>query len=405
MFLEHFREAVLWRGALWAGARRLGGTICIFLFALSCARDLDAQNFPAGSCVGCEIARARISVVGKPEDSVLLGVTAKPLILTDGRILTMPDDRSGVMVFDRAGNLSARTSRRGEGPGEFSRVIDFTRGPGDSLYVLQRGRFDVLTSRASYVRSVPVPDVTVGGSFKVLANGSLVFFSSSGNTQDFIHVMSRDGKTVRSFGRGRLPAGGCSGITCRARLFTQARSPDEFYAVSPFDYQIELWSALGSLRRTFTISSGWLVSARGGSASGGKPPPRITGISLGDNGVLFVAGEVANEHWVPPASDGFALVGGRVVSVNRGGSVSGSGLTAGLTVVDSAPIFDSRGFTTMVDAIDAATGRVLATASYQGEVLYVLSGGLAFSRSRDSDGVVSLTIWSLSLKRPPGAGR
>jgi hypothetical protein len=43
---------------------------------------------------------------------------------------------------------------------------------------------------------------------------------------------------------------------------------------------------------------------------------------------------------------------------------------------------------------------VLASASYEGEVLALFGAGYAYSRHQDDSGVITVKIWRLEVRRP-----
>ena len=54
-------------------------------------------------------------------------------------------------------------------------------------------------------------------------------------------------------------------------------------------------------------------------------------------------------------------------------------------------------YTSFVDVIDFATGRVMAHASFDREVLAIMPGGFAYSMGKTNDGVQSIVIWRMAL--------
>jgi hypothetical protein len=294
-------------------------------------------------------------------------------------------DESRLLLFDRAGKLLESGGRKGQGPGELSHPGPVAIGSGDSVFVYQRGGIDVFGPDLRYARNFAVKDVSVA-LLAVLTIGDLVFFSPSRPGQPFLHTVSRQGTRISSFGVPSLPLNAQDSCTgCRVRLIAQASAPDEFFAISPNEYRIERWSSKGNLRQQFPVTALWFPPGRVPSAPYGiRPNPSITGISRGDDGVLWIRGAVANERWKAP--------------------VTVTGYVGGVRVVSPAPASgdtpDVSGYTTVIDAIDSATGRLLATVRYDGELVHLLPSGHAYANGEDANGFATLKIWKLELRRP-----
>jgi hypothetical protein len=174
-------------------------------------------------------------------------------------------------------------------------------------------------------------------------------------------------------------------------MLSNAAAPNEFYAISPQRYQIELWSAGGQLKRSMLVASQWL-GAQAASGSLAPPAPAITSLAFDSlNNVIWVSGTIANTTWRPPAAgtDAVIVVGGRAVVGTRGAS-SGSGSVGGLTVTTT----EAQGghFDTLLDAIDANTGRVLASVRLREQIVYFLPDGYLFTWHENPDGVLSIVV-------------
>jgi hypothetical protein len=167
----------------------------------------------------------------------------------------------------------------------------------------------------------------------------------------------------------------------------QSSLPGEFIAVAPNEFVVEVWNTEGVLRRLFAVNSSWMPKGRGGApVSGAPPPPTITGVSLAADGLLWSSGYHVNEKWrLEPIAGARNLGPGRVIPISPNRAV---------------PTDMYAGFTTVVDAIDFESGTVLASASYEGEVLALFGAGYAYSRHQDDSGVITVKIWRLEVRRP-----
>jgi hypothetical protein len=291
-------------------------------------------------------------------------------------------DGSRLLLVDKTGQLIRSGGRKGEGPGEFSRSSPHAVGPGDSVFVAKRGAVDVFAPNLTYVRTFKLEGPSIA-LFTVLRNGQIAFTSPSKPGEDFLHSMSRTGTDLQSFGSiavGVKPNEVCTG--CRFRLIAQAPAAAEFYAVPTNEYRIERWSTLGSLLHRVTVVSSWFPrGAIAPAPTGTVPNPSITGIAQGPDGVLWVRGTVANANWKPPVQEPRGKVGGLTV------------------VAPSTSQTDVTGLTTVIDAVDPSSGKVVATIRFDGELVSLLPRGYLYSRGEDANGFVTEKLWRLELRR------
>ncbi|MGH7500929.1 MAG: hypothetical protein ACREL7_04150 [Longimicrobiales bacterium] len=76
-----------------------------------------------------------------------------------GRFLTSTIMFDRIAVFDTTGVLRRTIGRRGDGPGEFSRVMTPVPGPGDTLYAHDpvSRRLTVISPEFKVVREITIP--------------------------------------------------------------------------------------------------------------------------------------------------------------------------------------------------------------------------------------------------------
>jgi hypothetical protein len=119
-----------------------------------------------------------------------------------GRIYVADDLNYRVSVFDRSGRLQGHTGRRGRGPGEFERPWYLAVDRHDTLFVWDAAlaRISVFGPNLRFRRSFDAPGAWTVGGFSVRADGTLLVGAYAANRAGSIHVLSRDGRLLRSFG-------------------------------------------------------------------------------------------------------------------------------------------------------------------------------------------------------------
>lgn len=134
-----------------------------------------------------------------------------------GRIYVADDLNWRISVFDGSGRLLRRVGRRGQGPGEFERPWYLAVDRLDSLFVWDGAlaRISVFGPDFRFVRSFDAPGWAVSG-FSVRADGTLLVGAFAPGAAGSIHVLSRQGRLLRSFGPsvdvGGIPAGFVSSL-------------------------------------------------------------------------------------------------------------------------------------------------------------------------------------------------
>lgn len=127
-----------------------------------------------------------------------------------GRIYVADDLSWNVVVFDAAGRLLRRVGRRGRGPGEFERPWYLAVDRYDSLFVWDGAlaRISVFGPDFRFARSFPAPGRWTVSGFSVRSDGTLLVGAFAPGMMGSIHVLSREGRVLRSFG----PSADATGI-------------------------------------------------------------------------------------------------------------------------------------------------------------------------------------------------
>ena len=206
-------------------------------------------------CVPCRIERY---LVAELNDSAFPGVIriarTAVTVTTDGRFLLGPADLPNPHVANARGEIVAAIGRGGEGPGEYRLVtaaLDY--GGGFLIYDGRLRRVTRLNRALEFQRVEAFPPI--GGARPVIAydNGNYVVngtYSLSGAASKALHLVSPDGKVLRSFGP-ELSRNG-------AAIRLVARSRDGTVLVARYtDYRIERWDTAGRLLRVYKRDASW----------------------------------------------------------------------------------------------------------------------------------------------------
>ncbi|MEX0891114.1 MAG: hypothetical protein WEB88_03010 [Gemmatimonadota bacterium] len=106
-------------------------------------------------CVRCDMHVERIATFGGDERDYDIRHGDRKLVrLQDSTFLAVPFTADHILRLDHHGNKLAVIGRPGSGPGEFRNINTLTLGPGDSIWVHEHTRLQVLGPDGAYVRSV-----------------------------------------------------------------------------------------------------------------------------------------------------------------------------------------------------------------------------------------------------------
>jgi hypothetical protein len=236
-----------------------------------------------------------------------------------GRFLIAHDDVADeVGVYDSSGSFLRTLGRRGQGPGEWSRIHHLD-AKGRFVYVADpgNGRETVLDQGLAAVRAIPLR----GSPRDVLVvSDSLRVFNTLLNTSDLagypLHVVDLQGRLTASFGDG-------GGVVRRDREVDAwrrlaAASDGGFWASHTSRYLIERWTIAGERTLTVERAAAWFPDGSGKPAwEGADVPPRplVAGVWEDAEGLLWVAVAVPDPEWrkalsVTPDGAGYSALPG-----------------------------------------------------------------------------------------------
>jgi hypothetical protein len=313
-------------------------------------------------------------------DTVDFAMLTGPAPSRNGYVVVGPViTKSGqqLALYDSSGQLVKLFAPRGRGPGELVRASVNGFGPDDSLFAHDAGTrsINVFTPppQLRHVRSFTVPGYggPMLGSRRLLV-GQTIFEGVLNPSREITWT----GELLRTFGR---PA--------PTDTYWQG-----FRAVAPAGDTL-VWSAhrgryvidlLGSdsVIRQVRRRVDWFPDDTGARAPSweDRPGPKISSVAEDDAGVLWVVISRPAKGWYP---------------VDPSGSMRGpDGIPTGIMPEPSAGRFES-----VVEALDAATGELLASAVFSPTVFHFVAPAVVFQKIEDSDGAYTIRLLRLRLHR------
>lgn len=104
--------------------------------------------------------------------------------LRSGQIVVLDEGRSRLLAFDSSGRAIGAIGRRGEGPGEFSRIRGLYRCGGDSLVVNEVHRLSLFDPQIRFIRTIQLTPRGTDGALRAIGMGfdcSTIFMQSGFN--------------------------------------------------------------------------------------------------------------------------------------------------------------------------------------------------------------------------------
>ena len=251
---------------------------------------------------GCEI---RLSHVAAFSDSTVEGqlsniATAAPD--SRGRFIVAGINR--ILVYDARGRLTGAVGQRGQGPGEFERLVYAIIGRGDSIYAydIASRRLTVLSPELRFVRWVATRH---GPRFQLRDGSFLVEQQISGppHANHPMHRMLADGSIAGSFGASGLTYH--PDIQLRIDRGVGPGRDGSIWAVALGRYVLERYDPVSGARLdSVVVTSPWFrESDRFGNDVRGRPSPILEHVWEDSLGFLWVLGREADPEWRPAPAD------------------------------------------------------------------------------------------------------
>lgn len=347
--------------------------VAVALLMLGCETRQPVESAVRCPASSCEI---RIDTIATITD------VAEPGILPDrypflergpaGRIITVARDGQQVLVYDSTGRLEHVLGQRGSGPGEFRVIRKPLLGPGDSMHVadLALRRVSIYGPDYSFVRVAAFPHMPEA----VLQDGSYLVTRSLPGVPETGYPINRylpDGTLLGSFGADSVQANLDLELLTRVKV-ALARG-GAVWSAAPGQHVVELWNPETGLKeRRLELEGDWFMPAETWNDDERvRPTSAIEGIWEEEDGLLWVLTRVADSQWQAPAQANVE----RVLYAEEYG----------------------RMYDWIIEAIDAADGRVLATRRLRDVVWHRGPAGLLAS-PLPVDTIVAFDILRSRLK-------
>lgn len=328
-----------------------------------------------------------VATLRSTADFELFRLAAVVAVLATGEIAVAGDNGTEIGIFGTNGRLLRRVGRRGAGPGEFSRVSQMIRGPGDSIHV-----YDALLRRLTTfdpgmrqaIASRRVPDFS---SIAFLGRETIVSgdYRSPEAIGYSLFRLGQDGALGTPVGPA-LQAFSATEPLAVLRTLATSRDGGRLYAGHINAYRIDLWTGALSSPRTMVRRVAWFPESTAPLWIRGQPNPHpaISGIGDREDGTLAVTITDRAPSWRPPADRA-----PRSESQVR---------------VIAAPEY-TKAYVTRVEILDPVRGSVVAASVPEPGLLFPLRGSDLLVRIRpDPDEEMVLEIlrpaWAFRATRP-----
>jgi hypothetical protein len=327
-------------------------------------------------CEGCDLQLELFTTIGRDfEAPINPEFTLQRL--NDGRFVLASMVSGGEMQVLRSdGSYAESFGRSGPGPGEYGWIQTIVVA-NDHVVVLdpRYRRRTILSDDLAFIRQDPTPSqvyyAAVAADSLLVANMMIMSGEHAGKR---LHVVRTDGTIERSL--DPTIDGRTAQIAEDFRPLT-SRGDDRFYAAHYNEYRIDEWTISGEFIGSFMRSASWFERWTGRCCwvSPTDPPAtQLRDLRLDHDGRLWVMITVADSNWV---------AGLRPSTLDRGA----------YTVEDPTRAYDA-----VIEVIDAASGRMLATARFDQTFVGFVGDGLVAAYREDGESPRSLLdVWRLSL--------
>jgi hypothetical protein len=277
--------------------------------------------------------------------------------------MTTPDEPR-FLVFDSTGRLLKSLGRKGSGPGEYVNGPDVVVGRGDTLYVGDVGfHLMVFAPDLQLVRTIPLavlyrPIPLLTGQYGVvaLAKGGPRIASQ-------IEIYDGQGRLVKSFG---APTAKDSDPFSIARGSLVEGPDGSLWSPLHTKRVIEQWNPSGELMLSLTREIDPALTTHADQ----RHPVTLTDIAIDPDGRLWVS------YRIPTGESR------KVMRATEGGGQAE---------------MEERIYHSLIELIDPAAGKVIASQTFPGSWMRFLSAGYVYTIEESKDGMARLSVLELSV--------
>ena len=301
-------------------------------------------------------------------------VNEQARIWMDGKgryLVTSPQSRGIIKVFDHDGRYLRTFGVNGSGPGEYAGPVGFTQdAPGlFTVFDAFQMRATQLTDNFEVVNTTLTQTPPQGGAYVRLGDGKLFAAFVSRDMRLFgypLHLLSPDGtKIIRSFGEEPDEEIRYGNTLSLARVISQVAPDGTVWSAPVNRYLLQQWNQGGELVSTIERSVDWFPPWESqGIAREVRPKPVVVAVDQDVEGRLWIYLQVADLNWqpMPPAR---TTPGGHTYTSDA----------------QRNALFD-----TMVEVIDPASQEVLASARLEESPIGLAAPGILYSYTEDEFG-------------------
>ena len=341
------------------------------------------------SCGSCSIRLTPLATVGSAGDSVLLVPYSWLVWAPWGQFYAAPVATPGVVaVYDQTGKQTGSLGHAGSGPGEFFGIRNVVPIGGGGLLVNDGPRLSILTTTGRPVRSAPLPLGVATFNIAALPDGRFVVNNRRATGVARLVLLDTALALVRPLGQALAQS--APDRDALAMVLAAGDSGTIIAAQALGTYAIEVWDTTGALRRRIIRNADWFrpyaPAERQRRGLSSPPLPAINSTYYAGEGLLWIAGTVADRRWTPPAP-----------AADAGERSARTGIrerqSAGWDVA-----FGTSHFDTMIEVLDLTSGRLVTTLRLD-QVASFIGGGLLAWQEQDDDGVITYRVGRPSIVR------
>ena len=245
------------------------------------------------SCDSCVIERYKLATIhdrGFPEGAIVIG--AEVHVNSDGTFLVQagPFDEDPYLA-DGTGAITRPLVRKGEGPGEYRRVMQFFETPSAYLVFDPALRRVTHLSKTSFevLRTNPIPGYDGVPPVLVFEDGSYLVTGAEASPRsvgNLFHLIDPAGNIVRRFGE---PDGPIESPSLVVPLCLGASEDGTFWTASPIQYRLERWDREGNLLGVIQRDTDWFTfEPDPEKRTASVPQYRVNGLFEDEGGLLWV---------------------------------------------------------------------------------------------------------------------
>jgi hypothetical protein len=351
----------------------------------------------AVACRGCAIVLDSIAYLPHPDDSVAVEPWSRVERNSRGQFFVIEGSaRRSVVFFDSSGRVAGTFGKPGTGPGEFSRLSEVKVGRGDSLFVFDSKWVHVFSPSFEYARHYPLAALArpYPGQSVVLRDGRMVLPTSANriallNVDGTLDSASRAGvegpwqpAALRAIGIWLQGSDTVRCLDCGRRYVGLANDGDAIWSGAMNIFVIQKHDLSGRLLQQITRDVDWFPPWHSDMPAGNSAAvreyfmrPRLVGAAQNPDGLIIVLVHRASRaNPFPPEFDFLGSSPGKVSAIDLHHE-------------------------TVVEVLDPASVKLLASVRLQGEAV-LLNDGLIAQFVPDSVNARATKILRLRIQRP-----